>query len=647
TQAITGEPTVVAAKVGYRSAGESFTALPLDLPVTLVLYAIEPPDNEAYVFGAPGVGDLTVDDSTAVCGHCHTTLTKQFQSSAHAKATRDPLVQDLYAGTASGHMTAAACALAGGVFRDGTSPGAPGVAVGRCYVGDGALPDLNGCGAPAGKSCDDPSLPSAQKPTKFGACADCHGLGMDGPAGGRDLLEATGVGFENGNHCDACHHIADVDPSKPPGNAGRLVMQRPREKIGDPIQGMTRQAMFGPYPDVPITFMGGSYQPKFTSAELCSGCHEQKQGALLPGSSLDVARWPDGLPTHSTYSEWQAGPFNTPASQCQSCHMPVETSLFSSIDAADSTNAGITFGFERAEGTIRSHWFRGPLTVIPGVPRLIDGAAGLTVTATPAGSVLDVDVTALNQACGHAIPTGEPMRGLVLVVRVDGCGQPFAATGGQTIDDVGDALATGTAGSDATFAGATVSWPAGAARAAPGDVVRLTHPTGTFIDYDGVGLFEGSALPASQKGLPLDTPAGEATVLSVTGDVLTLSTALAPAAGDRVLLGSALPALFADGDASRALAGQSGATFAKILVDPSGRRRVPHHRAVDVVRDNRIRPQLSATTHHSFAIPPACTDATVTATLLYRPTPADLARQRGWEAHDYVVQSKATQVTIP
>jgi hypothetical protein len=239
------------------------------------------------------------------------------------------------------------------------------------------------------------------------------------------------------------------------------------------------------------------------------------------------------------------------------------------------------------------------------------------------------------------------MRGLVLVVRVDGCGQPFAATGGRTIDDVGDALAAAVAGSDATFAGATVNWPAGAARAMPGDVVRLTHPTGTFIDYDGVGLFEGSALPASQKGLPLDTPAGEATVLSVTGDVLTLSTALAPAAGDRVLLGSALPASFADGDASRALAGQSGATFAKVLVDPSGRRRVPHHRAVDVVRDNRIRPQLSAATHHSFAIPPACADATVTTTLLYRPTPADLARQRGWEARDYVVQSKATQVTIP
>ena len=40
TQEIVGEPTVVAAKVGYRSAGESFFNTPI-APVTLVLYEIK------------------------------------------------------------------------------------------------------------------------------------------------------------------------------------------------------------------------------------------------------------------------------------------------------------------------------------------------------------------------------------------------------------------------------------------------------------------------------------------------------------------------------------------------------------------------------------------------------------------------------
>jgi len=646
TQSIAGVPTVVAAKIGYRSAGEELDALPIE-PVTLVLYEVSAPDNPAYVFGAPGVGDPTVDTSTAVCGHCHTTMTQQFQTSAHARATRDPWVQDLYAGVASAKTTQAACVLVGGVLRDGTPPGAPGQAESRCYVGSGVLPDLNACGGPTEKACDDPALATASKPTRFGACADCHALGMDGPAGGRDLLEASGVAFENGNHCDACHHVRDIDPTKPPGGAGRLVMQRPHEKIGDPITGPTRQVMFGPYPDVPNAFMGGSVQPKFSTAELCSGCHEQKQAALLSGASLDPSRWPDGLPTHSTYSEWQAGPFNTPATQCQSCHMPVESGLFNTVDVANASNANITFGFPRAEGTIRSHYFRGPLTVIPGVPRLIDGAAALAITTTPNGGALDVTVTATNQACGHALPTGEPMRSLVLVVRVDGCGGPFSQVGGQTIDDVGAARATGVVGADATFASSQVDWGSGAAVASLGDTVRVVRPTSTFLDYDGVGLFAGATLPASQKGLPLEVPVGEATVIAVNGTTLTLSGALAVTAGDRVSLGDALPASFVDGAPAQALAGASGATFARILVDPTGARGVPHFRAVDIVRDNRIRPQTTATTQHTFAIPMGCASATVRATLLYRPAPVALALERGWDARDYIVQEQSKSVSLP
>jgi hypothetical protein len=39
--------------------------------------------------------------------------------------------------------------------------------------------------------------------------------------------------------------------------------------------------------------------------------------------------------------------------------------------------------------------------------------------------------------------------------------------------------------------------------------------------------------------------------------------------------------------------------------------------------------------------------ATITATLLYRPTPVTMARQRGWTAHDYVVGSATQMVSLP
>ncbi len=646
TQEIAGEPTVVAAKVGYRSAGESFFFTPIEA-VTLVLYEIKAPDNASgYDFGEPGVGDPLVDNSTLYCGHCHTTLAAQFQTSKHAQATKSPLVQDLYAGTASGASSAATCTALGGVWREGTEPGAPGTPTSRCYVGDGALPDINGCGAIGGMACDDPALSAGEQPTSFGGCADCHGFGMDGPAGGRNLLEATGVGFENGVHCDACHHVRDVDLSQPPGGAGRLVMQRPREKIGDEFTGQIRQAMFGPYPDVPNSFMGGSYQPKFSEAEFCAGCHWQHQAALLPGTSLDAARWPAGLPTHDTYQEWLDGPFSQTDTPCQSCHMPVESSLFNTVDVSNASNASIAFGFGRPEGAIRSHFFRGPLTKIPAVPRLLEGALGLDVSATAMGSTLSVDVTALNASCGHALPTGEPMRAIVLVVQVEGCGESFDAVDGETIDEVGGAIATGSLGTDATLVGTSLDWPSAAALATPGQVVRVVSPTGTHVDYDGVGLFSGAALSPAEKGLEIRVPVGEATVLSVSGDTLALSKALTVSSGDIVFLAEPAPPAFADGDPTLALAGQSGTTFSKLLVDAEGRERVPHHRAVDIRRDNRIRPGVQMSSIFGFAIPPGCTGATVTVTGLYRPHPLDLARERGWDARDYVATEVTETVTL-
>lgn len=640
---IPGTPTVVAAKEGYRSAGLEMDAVP-EGPIELVLREAALPDNAAgYKYGPPGVGDEVLDATTAVCGHCHTTLVAQFQQSAHAKATRDPLVQDLYAGTSGAHVDAASCVAAGGEWRTGRVPGTLLGASARCYLGGGVLPDLNGCGAKGALACDDPALPAAERPTSFGACADCHAAGLDGPAGGRDLLEATGIAFENGNHCDTCHKVRDIDLTKPPGTAGRLVLQRPSEKVSSEPLAKLRQVMFGPLPDVPNEFMGGSYQPKFSEATFCAGCHQQSQPALLPGATVDPSRFPEGLPVHSTFAEWSESPWSEAGAPCQHCHMPPNEGLWNTLDKTTPERADITFGFVRPPEQIRSHAFRGPLA---GTPRLLDLSLGMWMTAKTSGNAVDVTVTLSNQGCGHALPTGEPMRALVLVISAEACGEVLVANAGPTVPDVGGAWAEGVIGQGVTMVGTKWSWPEGAAQASPGQVLRVVRETGAWMDYPGIGYFANAALSPVEKGIPIRVPVGEAKVVSAGNGEIVVDASMEANPGDRVFLGDALAAEMGDGSASVALAGVAGQAFARVLVDPAGKRFVPHYRAVDMASDNRLPPFTSVESAHSFVLPEGCPGGTVTATAVYRPVPVGMAKERGWEARDWVVAVRKEMVGL-
>ena len=155
--------------------------------------------------------------------------------------------------------------------------------------------------------------------------------------------------------------------------------------------------------------MSASPQPKFNESVLCAGCHEQNQSALLPDQSLDENIWPEGLPIHSTYSEWKDGPYNQEATQCQWCHMPADMEKTNAVDIATVDNQSITFGFAREPEDIRKHIFRSPLE---GDPRLIDTAVHLSLNVEKQLGTLSVTASIANIGCGHAIPTGEPLRSL-------------------------------------------------------------------------------------------------------------------------------------------------------------------------------------------------------------------------------------------
>lgn len=605
---IQGELVLMAAYATARTEGQ--LVLPDDTSEVELELETFGPDNEAYSFDPPGVPDDP--GSTAECGHCHRQLKAQWYGSVHRSSADNTVVQDVYAGVASAFDDQTTCENQGGQWWDGLVPGTESLAP-RCYLGAGTLPDLNpGCGD--AMACDTVA-------TSFGACADCHAPAIDGVLGGRDLLEATGTSFDSGVHCDLCHKVESIDPMGAAGVAGWLRIVRPSEESASPAFGRFRPLSFGPYIDVPNPRMGSVAREHFASAELCAGCHQLDQAALVPGTSLDPARWPDGVfPAHSTYAEWAAGPFFGTA-PCSSCHMPADPEALNGADLEPDqlSMQGFARGWVRPPGAVRQHTFIGPRTPESSLLQL---AAAVFIESAVEGDVLTTQVTVRNVGAGHAIPTGEPLRSLVLFVRARCGDQPLVAIDGDAIPELGGWLDRKASGED------WLQWPG----AQVGDVVRVVDDPGTWHDYPGFGPFGDGTFDAAAKGLPMLRVVGQSTVVMVDGDQVTFDAPLP--AGDLALRGR--PDAF-DGDptAAVAVAGAPGFAFARVLADADGARMVPHHRAVDVVSDNRILPQQEWTSTHVFG--GSCPEPVVDAMLVHRPYPVGLVRERGWDGTQQVM----------
>lgn len=573
---------------------------------TIALTRFDPSDNEAYTFQDPGTP--TDNATTAKCAHCHVTLVEDWYGSPHRTSASSDRVQDLYAGAAAAHDSAAACATAGGQWWQGVEPGT-GQPTDRCYLGAGALPALNpSCGTTG--PCDDVA-------TAFGGCADCHAPGIDGVLGGRDLLDATGLAYDYGVHCDVCHKIESVDLAAPAGVAGRLNIVRPSEPDPSPVEEW-EQLMFGPYPDVGNPRMGAVVRP--FGPEICSGCHLLEQPVLVPGASADPTRWPTGLlPIHTTFEEWRAGP-KYPYTPCAECHLPPDDRVGNSADLYNEFPGpeGLAAGWPRSQGAVRRHVWRGPRS---DDTTLLTTAATLQIGEAVAGGELVATVTVRNAESGHAIPTGEPLRSVLLVVRATCGGTELVPTGGDVVPDYGGyAAAQGPTGDWSRWPGAQV-----------GDVVRVIQRTAAWRDYVGHGPFGDGTFDAAAKGVAVDVFVGASTITGMAGDVATFD---APLPAGTIAYRVAAPDWPGTGDPG-GWAGAPGYGFARVLTDDAGTRMVPHFAATDVASDQRLLPEQEWTTTHTFASP--CGDPEVTATLVHRSYPLRLARERGWAPGDRVM----------
>ncbi|MCC6619895.1 MAG: hypothetical protein IT385_01490, partial [Deltaproteobacteria bacterium] len=570
-----GEVVVMASTPSARIGAATWTPdAPDPTRLTIALTRFAPEDNPDYAFQDPGEPGRR--ETTAQCGHCHLTINDGWSSSAHRSAARNPNVQALYRGATL--TDEPDCRARGGTWIPGsTVKGQP--EPGRCLLGPGVLPTLNP------EACDGDACDGSE--AAFGACADCHAPGMTGAdtgaLGGQDLAKAEGHALDYGVHCDVCHRVEAIDLEAPAGVAGRLVLHRPSEASPSIALGRFEPLTFGPHHDVANPRMGSVQRDHFLEATLCAGCHELEQPALVPGARLDPTRWPDGaLPVHSTFSEWQAGPL-APAAPCQSCHMPPAPEPWNGADlqAFPNTEPGIAGGWPRPPGSVRHHTWPGPRSADG---RLLALAAHVTVTRRLDDTQTSAEVTVTNVGPGHALPTGEPLRALVLTVDA-WCGDArVEALGGDVVPDHGGHLASQRRGDDWT------RWPG----ATPGERLRIVKLSDDYRDYDGVGPFaspaRGGRFTAAEKGLRREALAGERTIVAVDGDVVTLDRPLPD--GD---VAYRLPPATADAGPVPALAGAPGFAFARVLVGADGARMVPHFLAVDVASDNRLAPGLTWT----------------------------------------------------
>ena len=383
-----------------------------------------------------------------------------------------------------------------------------------------------------------------------------------------------------------------------------LGILRPSEP--SPMVGFVwRPLTFGPYGDVPNPRMGSTHRDLFHEPELCGACHELYQDVLVPGQAADLSRWPSGrLPVHTTYSEWLQGPLS-PASPCQSCHMPPDPSVGNAADLGnliEASDAGVAAGWLRPPGAVRAHSWPGPRQRDLD---LLDLAAAVDLEAELAAGVFTVRATVSNAGAGHAIPTGEPLRSLLLLVEARCGDELLSPIGGDVLPEWAGALDVQGPGDWSVWPGATV-----------GDRIRVIARPGDLHDAPGFGPFGDGTFGPEEKGLPVETWAGEAEVVAVDGDVVTLD---APLPAGEVAYRVPALSLPADGDPVAPLAGAPGFAFARVLVDASGAAMVPHHRAVDVRSDNRLMPLAAWTSAHTFAA--TCEQPSARAVLVYRPAP--------------------------
>lgn len=361
-------------------------------PVTFHLHVHPTTDNPDYDFVSP-VLDMT--DPNA-CSRCHRDRTgsdvstlpvDEWLRDAHSGAATNPRFLSLYNGSTVSGAVGQPTSYTFDPVVSLNVPVAP--SQGMDAAGPGYLLDY---------------------PGQAGTCATCHvPVAALAEPYSADPNHATGVAAE-GITCDFCHKVQDVrlrpDGLPDPGLPGVLSIDFLRPHEGE-------QIFIGPFDDTPGEDIYSALQ---NESEFCAPCHT--------GQFWDVK-------IYDSFGEWLASPYSDPVDgqTCQDCHMPhVGATTFVQLPPEEGEAPP-----PRDPATIFSHQMPGAADLA-----LLADTAELDVNATTHEDRLQVTVRVTNSGAGHHIPTDNPLRNLILLVKVtDASGEPLSLLDGPTIPEWG------------------------------------------------------------------------------------------------------------------------------------------------------------------------------------------------------------------
>ena len=375
---------------------------PGTVPITITLIPHYTGDNLDY-----GWFEFDGLQGSASCEPCHTAY-DEWVADAHGQAATNPRFLTMYEGTdVHGNKSPSSYDASG-------RPMAPDLT--QPYYGPGYRLDYRdragNCAA-----CHTPKADNLE-PSNTCGWSGCHteftasmsdvvpqGIyptGLEGDA-------ADGVG------CDFCHKIGEVflDPetqlpiaSKPGISSMRLY--RPEEG---------QQLFFGNLDDVTRRV---TYLPLEQESAFCAPCHYGVFGGVVGHNEVY-----GGIEVYNSYGEWLDSPYSDPETgqTCQDCHMlPAEQDFFVFPEMG---------GLERDYQPVKNH-------TMPGAKdeELLQNSVTMVTAARVDGGTVKVDVAITNDKTGHHVPTGTPLRHMILVVGATGSdGNPLPLVSGPTLPD--------------------------------------------------------------------------------------------------------------------------------------------------------------------------------------------------------------------
>ena len=175
-----------------------------------------------------------------------------------------------------------------------------------------------------------------------------------------------------GINCDFCHSIYAVD------------LENPK----DPFKVNPGSTQYGPYQNASSPAHQATYSELHTRSEFCAGCHQLKNSS--------------GVLVLGTYSEWKEGPYPEQKVYCQNCHMP-------KVPGMPIVDPKV----KKSELNMTAHEFLGGHSEIN-----LQHSATLRTQFEVEKSKALVTVFVTNAESGHKLPTGTPVRKVILSVKL-------------------------------------------------------------------------------------------------------------------------------------------------------------------------------------------------------------------------------------